>query len=161
MTWIIATGSSRYRSGVLIDGNITVQTRGDTQRWVFRSWLVRILLNEAVSILRQRKNRLQKFSKSCASTEVGEIIERLPSPGPDPEQALVNKQSAFALAKKMSDLGAPQRSVLLLCGVEGYTTEEVSVMLNVTPTAVRTRLFRARKKIAAALRPSGFADRVT
>ena len=127
----------------------------------FRSWLVRILVNEAVSILRQRKNRLQKFSKPSSSTEVGEIIERLPSPGPDPEQALANKQSALALAKKLSGLGAPQRSVLLLCGLEGYTTEEVSVMLNVTPAAVRTRLFRARKKIAAALRPSEFADRVT
>ena len=45
--------------------------------------------------------------------------------------------------------------------VEGYTTEEVSVMLNVTPAAVRTRLFRARKTIAAALRPSGIVDRVT
>src|SRR5260370_11596486 len=116
-----------------------------------------MLVKEAVSILGQRK----KFSKPISSTEVGEIIERLTSPGPDPEQALVNKQSALALAKKMSDLGAPQRSVLLLCGLEGYTTEEVSVMLNVTPTAVRTRLFRARKKIAAALRPAGFADRVT
>jgi DNA-directed RNA polymerase specialized sigma24 family protein len=117
-------------------------------------------VNEAVSLLRQRKNRLPKFSDPSSCTEVREIVECLPSPGPDPEQALVSRQSALALAKKMSDLGAPQRSVLLLCGVEGYT-EEVSVMLNVTPTAVRTRFFRARKKIAAALRPSGFADRVT
>jgi RNA polymerase sigma factor (sigma-70 family) len=84
-----------------------------------------------------------------------------PVSGPDPEQSLLNKQSALALAKKLSDLGAPQRSVLLLCGLEGYTTEEVSVMLNMTPTAVRTRFFRARQKIAAALRPSEFADRVT
>jgi RNA polymerase sigma-70 factor (ECF subfamily) len=127
----------------------------------FRSWLIRILVNEAVSLLRQRKNRLPKFSDPSSCTEVREIVECLPSPGPDPEQALVSRQSALALAKKMSDLGAPQRSVLLLCGVEGYTTEDVSVMLNVTPTAVRTRLFRVRKKIAAALRPSGFADRVT
>jgi RNA polymerase sigma-70 factor, ECF subfamily len=127
----------------------------------FRSWLIRILVNEAVSSLRQRKNRLAKFSEPSFSTEVREIIEGLPSPGPDPEQALVNKQSTLAFAKKLSHLGGPQRSVLLLCGLEGYTTEEVSVMLNVTPTAVRTRLFRARTKIAAALRPSGFVDRVT
>ena len=127
----------------------------------FRSWLIRILVNEAVSLLRRRKNRLLKFSEPSASTEVRELVECLPSPGPDPEQALVNKQSALALATRLSGLGAPQRSVLLLRGLEGYTTEEVSVMLNVTPTAVRTRLFRARKKIAAVLRPSGFADRVT
>jgi len=52
----------------------------------FRSWLVRILVNEAVSILRQRKNRLQKFSKPSSSTEVGETIERLPSPRPTPNK---------------------------------------------------------------------------
>jgi RNA polymerase sigma factor (sigma-70 family) len=50
----------------------------------FRSWLVRILVNEAVSILRQRKNRLAKFSEPSASTEVREIVECLPSPGPTP-----------------------------------------------------------------------------
>src|SRR5258708_34275627 len=122
----------------------------------FRSWLVRILVNEAVSILRQRKNRLPKFSEASSSTEVREVIERLPSPGPDPEQALVNKQSALALAKKLPGLGWPQRSVLLLCGLAGYTTEDVSVMLNVTPTTVRTRLVRGRTRIAAALRPPRF-----
>jgi DNA-directed RNA polymerase specialized sigma24 family protein len=84
-----------------------------------------------------------------------------PVSGADLEQALVNKQSALALAKSCRTWALHSESVLLLCGVEGYTTEEVSVMLNVTPTAVRTRLFRARKKIAAALRPSEFADRVT
>src|SRR5258708_12703853 len=57
----------------------------------FRSWLVRILVNEAVSILRQRKNRLARFSEPSASPEVREIAERLPSPWPDPNQPLLTK----------------------------------------------------------------------
>src|SRR5258708_1080698 len=67
----------------------------------FRSWLVRILVHEAVSILRQRNNRLAKFSEPNASTEAREIVQHLPSPCPDPEQALVITQSALALAKKL------------------------------------------------------------
>jgi RNA polymerase sigma-70 factor (ECF subfamily) len=117
----------------------------------FRSWLVRILVNEAVSILRKRKNPATNLSVRQSDEEQEEVLDTVPHPGVDPEQAFANKQSAMALFQKVSQLSAPQRAALLFCGVWGYTTEETSERLNVSPSAVRTRLFRARKQLAASL----------
>jgi RNA polymerase sigma-70 factor, ECF subfamily len=125
----------------------------------FRSWLVRILINEAVSILRKRRNPLTNGLQQ-PSPLPEDVLDSLPHPAPDPEQALVNKRSAIALGVKLSQLCTTQRSVLLLRALWEYTTEETSEMLNVTPTAVRLRLFRARKQLAAAMRPEESADRV-
>jgi RNA polymerase sigma-70 factor (ECF subfamily) len=126
----------------------------------FRSWLARILVNEAVSILRHRKSRLKSSTEQLSSPEHEEVFERLRARGPNPEQALMNKQSAIALAKKVSHLCASQRSALLLCDLWEFTTEETSALLKVTPNAVRARLFRARKQLAAAMLLDGSSDQV-
>jgi RNA polymerase sigma-70 factor (ECF subfamily) len=128
--------------------------------WAFRSWLARILVNEAVSILRQRKSRLRSSTEQLSSPEHEEAVERLPARGPNPEQALMNKQSAIALAKKVSQLCASQRSALLLRDLWEFSTEETSALLKVTPNAVRAKLFRARKQLAAAMLLDESSDQV-
>jgi RNA polymerase sigma-70 factor, ECF subfamily len=120
----------------------------------FRSWLVRILINEAVTILRGKKNRTSNSVQQVTHQQEADPFDSVPHPGPNPEQLLANKQSAIALARLVRQLCPLQRSTLMLRDFWEYTTEEASTMLNVTPTAIRTRLFRARKQLAAALRPT-------
>jgi RNA polymerase sigma-70 factor, ECF subfamily len=124
----------------------------------FRSWLARILFNEAVSILRKRRNYVTSSSERVSSDQHIEILDTLPSLGPDPERALEKKQSTLALIKKVCELCPLQRSALLLCGVRQFTTEEASAVLKVPSNTVRTRLFRARKQLAAAMRRNESAD---
>jgi RNA polymerase sigma-70 factor, ECF subfamily len=115
----------------------------------FRSWLARILVNEAITILRNRK---RTYSSECSiPQERAEAADSLPDPGPNPEQILSRKQSAHALMHKLSQLSSGQRAVLLLCEIYGYTTEEAGAMLQVQPGAIRSRLFRARKQLASTL----------
>src|SRR6516162_6305473 len=63
----------------------------------FRSWLARILVNEAITILRKRK-RAYSLDRSV----LPEPADSLPDPGPNPEQILSQKQSASALMRKLS-----------------------------------------------------------
>ncbi len=115
----------------------------------FRSWLARILVNEAITILRKRK---RTYSSECLiPQERAEAADLLPHPGPNPEQILSQKQSANALMRKLSQLSSGQRAVLLLCEIYEYTAEEVGAMLQVAPGAIRSRLFRARKQLASRL----------
>jgi RNA polymerase sigma-70 factor (ECF subfamily) len=113
----------------------------------FRSWLARILVNEAITTLRKRTYS----SESSIPQERGEAADLLPDPGPNPEQLLSQKQSASALMRKVSQLSSGQRAVLLLCEIYEYTAEEVGAMLQVPPGAIRSRLFRARKQLATTL----------
>jgi len=53
------------------------------------------------------------------STEVGEIVERLPSPGPTRNKALVNKQSALALEKSLSGLAGTSDRCYFSAGLRG------------------------------------------
>ena len=116
----------------------------------FRSWLARILVNEAITILRKRK---RTYSSESFLQERSEAAYPLPDPGPNPEQILSQKQSASALMRKLSQLSSGQRAVLLLCEFYEYTTEEACAMLQVPPGAIRSRLFRARKQLASTLCP--------
>jgi RNA polymerase sigma-70 factor (ECF subfamily) len=115
----------------------------------FRSWLARILINEAITILRKRK---RTYSLDCSiPQERAQAVDSLSDPGPNPEQILSQKQSDRALMRKLSLLSPEQRAVLLLCEIYEYTTEEAGVMLQVPPGAIRSRLFRARKQLASTL----------
>lgn len=115
----------------------------------FRSWLARILVNEAITILRKRKRTC--LSECSIVQDRVDAVDWFPHPGPNPEQVLSEKQNARALMRKLSQLSWEQRAVLLLCEIHEYTTEEVSAMLQAPPGAIRSKLFRARKQLASTL----------
>jgi len=82
----------------------------------FRSWLARILVNEAITILRKRR----RAAECSIPQERVETAGSLPDPSPNPEQILSRKQSAGALMRKLSQLSPGQRAVLLLCEIYEY-----------------------------------------
>jgi RNA polymerase sigma-70 factor (ECF subfamily) len=117
----------------------------------FRSWLARILFNEAVSILRQRKHQVSNSSQRNFSERPAAMLDGLSALGPDPERAFAQREAAAALVRKVSELCPLQRSALVLCGIRECTAEEASAILKVSSNAVRTRLFRAKKRLAVLL----------
>jgi RNA polymerase sigma-70 factor, ECF subfamily len=117
----------------------------------FRSWLVRILVNEAITVRRRRKGKLASSIASATDEKRGDMMDRLPSTRSDPEQALVRKQFVAALQGEVSRLSTPLRSAVLLCALEEYSAAEASEMLRVPQSTIRARLFRARKQLAAFL----------
>jgi len=117
----------------------------------FRSWLARILVNEAIDLLRKRRRRPQVSVRRVSSDEERDVLDRLPGPGLNPEQALAKKESILA-AKEVARLSPPLRSVVILCDIREYSMEEAGAVLCVTKDTVRSRLFRARKQLGAAMR---------
>jgi RNA polymerase sigma-70 factor, ECF subfamily len=115
----------------------------------FRSWLARILVNEAITILRKRKRIYS--AETLLPEEQTEGTDSFPHPGPNPEQIFSQKQSANALMRRLWLLSSGQRAALLLCEIYGYTAEEVGAMLQLPPGAIRSRLFRARRHLASAV----------
>lgn len=57
-----------------------------------------------------------------------------------------------AVSAALSVLSAKDRAVIHLFYYEGYQTEEIAQILHCRPDAVRTRLTRARRKLAALLK---------
>jgi RNA polymerase sigma-70 factor (ECF subfamily) len=113
----------------------------------FRTWLVRILINESIAILRKKKARPQVVSEPAVNEKPGEWLDRVPSPGPNPEQAFAHRESVAALTKRLIRLSSPMRSAILLCYIGEHSLEEAGKVLGVTASSVKIRLFRARRKL--------------
>jgi RNA polymerase sigma-70 factor, ECF subfamily len=116
-------------------------------RGAFRTWLVRILINESIAILRKKKARPQVVSEPAVNEKPGEWLDRFPSPGPNPEQAFVYRESVAALTKRLIRLSSPMRSAILLCYIGEHSLEEAGKVLGVTASSVKIRLFRGRRKL--------------
>ena len=103
--------------------------RGKLQkRDSFRAWFLRILRNEAYSILRERR-------KTFASEEIPEQ----PVLFPDTAQALDLRDALMRLSEE-------QRNALYL-RQEGYLLEEIATVLHVPVGTVKSRISRAKDSL--------------
>ena len=121
-------------------------------RGAFRSWLVRILINEALVIIRRKKSRPAVALKQHSSEEQADNLQLVPAPGADPEQKLARQECVVILMTYLTCLLAPLRSAILLCDIGEHTIEEASAVLGLAPNTVKTRPHRARTKLGFAMR---------
>ena len=93
-----------------------------------RAWLMRIVINESLTILRKRRRTLPT-----------EDFPALTAPEAD--------ESAAALHAALRTLPENLRTPLLLKYMEGMTEKEVAAALSLPLSSVKNRLFRARKAL--------------
>lgn len=95
----------------------------------FRTWMTRILINKCRDIQRKKENLF-------FTDEVPEIESE--------EKGFTNLEWEQAL-ESLDERG---RTVVILYYVEGFKTSEIAEILQIPESTVRTRLARAREKLA-------------
>jgi RNA polymerase sigma-70 factor, ECF subfamily len=110
----------------------------------FYTWLVRIAVNEGLMKLRKRRSDKTE-PMDDAVDEDGHVMPReFQDWKPNPEQLLSREEMERVLLDAARRLPASLRTVFMLRDVEELSTEETAEALNLTPGAVKARLFRAR-----------------
>lgn len=99
-----------------------------------RAWIYRIAGNVAFSALRRRRGRIRLPWQK---------IENLTHAAPDPTATMGEQQ--VDVEQALAALPAHYRAPLLLFGSYGLSVREVAQALEISETAVTTRLYRARK----------------
>jgi RNA polymerase sigma-70 factor (ECF subfamily) len=123
------------------------------------TWLYRIAANEALMLLRRKRPEIS------IDEEPGEADDNLPMPEQFTDWCcLPEREFATAEAKKQLDraiqkLPEKLRLVFLLRDIEGLSIKETGEALNLTDTAVKTRLLRARLALREQL-ASYFSERL-
>jgi RNA polymerase sigma-70 factor, ECF subfamily len=124
--------------------------RGDS---AFATWLTRIVINEALMLLRQRRG-------SNPVTESNEVVVAKKAPasdladeGPTPEQILAKNERSAAVFHAISRLRESLRIVVLLREIHGYTNAETARHLGLTVSAVKARTFHAKRYLRRHLEP--------
>jgi len=115
----------------------------------FGAWLSRIALNEALMIRRRAQ------AETVSLDEVGEeslaAEEAAASDAPTAEQFVEAAHARALLEHAIDALPENFRMVFVLRVVEGLDVRETAESLEINPTTVRTRLFRAHKHLRSDL----------
>jgi RNA polymerase sigma-70 factor (ECF subfamily) len=70
---------------------------------------------------------------------------------PDPRQSIETAEAAAAVRQAIAELPEELRTPLILSEYEDLSHSEIGAILNCSPKAVETRLYRARKRLRPAL----------
>ncbi len=120
--------------------------RGDS---TFSTWLMRIVINDALMQLRQRRSRepLQTESIDAPRSEGG--VEAVDA-GPTPEEILCAGERRTTLLQAVGTLRNSLKVVILQGELQGLTSVETAQRLGLSVAAVKTRTFHARRIAAKA-----------
>jgi RNA polymerase sigma-70 factor (ECF subfamily) len=134
----------------------------------FRSWIFAILRNTAIS-KGEREQRTIPMSSLAADSEDEELgldADRFLGPDHDrypghwalgptrwplPDEGLLAGETREVIADAINELPPAQRAVITLRDVEGWDSEEVCEMLDISAGNQRVLLHRARSRVRAAI----------
>ena len=117
--------------------------RGDSS---FKTWIYRIAINIY-------KNQQVRAARERSWSEAEGSLERGNSP--TPEKILAGRQEAAGLARALEMLEEGYRVPFLLKHVDGLSYREICQVLDLTESAARVRVHRAREALMALLREDG------
>ena len=115
------------------------------------TWLVRIVLNEALGRLRRHEPTVIALDSAMVSTDPEVQTRMYDDADQRPEQATMRAQIRHLMEARIDMLPEGFRSVFMLRGVEELTVEEVAQALAIPEATVRTRYFRARSLLREGL----------
>lgn len=115
----------------------------------FATWITRIAIN--IAKMRLRRERQNEVYDTVTEDQSPHILA-FPGQGSEPAEVILGRTQISAIIEKaVADLPPDLRVVFLLRETEGLTTAEVATTLEINPITVKTRLYRARRRLKTAL----------
>jgi len=135
------TGETFYRAMLALDG-----FRGEA---TVKTWLLRIARNLYLRRA-QREQRMRSLEK--IQTQGTPFATSAVN---NPEVKMLRQERSQAIQKALLSLSESDRSILLLKAQEDMLCKEIAQVLDISISAVKVRLYRARRRLAAALHKEG------
>lgn len=124
--------------------------RGDSK---FSVWIYRITTNVCLDFLRS-KSRKQQVSLTVSDDDEDAQLD-IPDPKADHEQQLIKKISMQSVEEGLKTLPDKQRQILVMRELGGMSYAEIGKALSLEEGTVKSRIFRARKRLCIFLLDSG------
>jgi RNA polymerase sigma-70 factor (ECF subfamily) len=117
------------------------------------TWLTRIVVNQALMRLRKQKRDrvVVPFGDPATADSAPAETDVAADTTESPSSAVIRSEIRRILERRIDELPVAFRAVFVMRDVEDMTVEETAECLAIPPATVRTRLFRARALLRAAL----------
>lgn len=124
------------------------------------SWMTRIAINSALMTLRKRRSHPEICLQLHAGPGEDQPTFELRDFSPDPEESLDQHQQCAQMLSAIHRLDPRLRTAVLGRIMYEGSIKEVACALNLTEAALKTRLHRARRKLARtrAFKDTGVGD---
>jgi RNA polymerase sigma-70 factor, ECF subfamily len=119
----------------------------------FSTWMLSIASNHCIDILRKRRIIWLSLDEPLP----GEYAPQLSSNRPDPERATEDAETERQVRALLDELQPDYRAAVILRYWYELPYDEIASAMDTTVSAVKSRLFRARKMLAAAAQEAGLA----
>ena len=116
----------------------------------FSTWLTRIVVSEALILLRQRRTRAPLHENSVDGSQGDGGLE-IADGRPTPEEILCESERHATLRQAIAQLRENLRVVVLHRELQGLTNAETARRLGLTVSAVKARAFHARRFLRSIL----------
>ena len=108
----------------------------------FATWILSIASSYSIDQLRKKKVTIL----SMDNEKYGWMAP--PDPGPSPEKAALDKEKSALVQNILADLPETDRAAVILQFWHDYSYDEIAETLGLSSSAVKSRLFRARRLMA-------------
>ena len=119
----------------------------------FRAWLMRIVVNACLDLLRRAKRR-PTSSLDALVEQIGEAPWADPADN-DPERIALSRERHATIQTALAALPDEQRLAIVLVDIQGFSYEEAAQALNCAVGTVRSRLARGRMRVRDRLLEDG------
>lgn len=119
----------------------------------FSTWMLSIASNYCIDILRKRRITWLSLDEPLPA----EFAPQLSSSRPDPERALEHAEIEDQVRALLDELQPDYRAAVILRYWYELSYEEIAETMDTTVSAIKSRLFRARKMLAAAAQQADYA----
>jgi RNA polymerase sigma-70 factor (ECF subfamily) len=118
------------------------------------TWLTRIVINSALMIRRRKNSRPEASLDEILNGQPERLLHRIVDKRPNPEQICTATETYGLLEKRVRQLSPGLRASIELCDLGGLSPADSIQALGIHKSAFKSRIFRARQKLADGLRQS-------
>ena len=118
----------------------------------FSTWLTRIAINEALMWLRRKRALAELLIEDSSANNETALPLDFPDSGPSPEDSCSQRERKRILSAAMNELTPGIRKAIELRELGELSTEETARVMDLSVTAVKSRVLRGRRILHALLK---------
>jgi len=119
------------------------------------SWLTRIAINAALTILRKKRSRAEVLFDPHPDPQFEPPSFEVRDTAPNPEEAYELDQRQLKTLRAICSLDPHLRAPIRMQLMHGWSLRQISRALDLSESSVKARLYRARRRLSAAHHLSG------